>query len=237
MNTVFHFSGGGSSALMVLLSWRPGDLVIFCDTGREDPDTYRFVDDFERINSIPVIRLKGDWRKDVLVKEQMIPNRFKRKCTINLKIKMARRYLRSIGWFKYVQMIGFRFDEPERYKNYKGYWKSVITIFPLVVSRIEKPEVDLYWKSKPYRLKIPDILKNCDLCFQKGEAAIMAIIQNDPAKADKWIEDGEDKTINPNGYTYFKGVTMRQLRDNALKLTKVYNLEEINSKFSCACTA
>lgn len=237
MRRVFHFSGGRTSAYMVLKYWRPGDIVIFCDTGREDADTYRFIRDFEKYTGIPIVWLSGDWRKDVIVKERMIPNRFKRKCTINMKIKRARRYLRSIGWFSYTQFIGFRYDERERVEGYKAYWKAVTTVFPLHADKIEKPEILLFWKPIPYDLTIPSILGNCDACFQKGEAAVMAVFQNDPSKADKWIEDEEDKSINPNGYTYFKGKTMRQLRDAALKLSKVYNLEEINPKFSCACTA
>ena len=234
---VFHFSGGHSSAYMTLLYYQDGDIVIFCDTGREGPDTYRFVRDFERVNSIPVVWLSGDWRNDVIRKEKCIPNRFKRKCTINMKIKRARRYLRSIGLFSYTQLVGFRFDEPTRVKSYREYWKKVKTEFPLYNDRIIEAEINLYWIGQFYCLKIAAILKNCDLCFQKGEAAVMVIIQNAPEKADKWIEDEESKELNPKGYTYFKGVTMRELKNRALSLSKVYNLEEMTSKFSCTCHA
>lgn len=236
MKRVFHFSGGGSSGLMVLQNYQPGDVVIFCDTGREDPDTYRFVRDFEKENNIPIVWLTGDWRKEVIVKEQMIPNRFKRKCTLNLKIRKARRYLRSLGWFTYTQFIGFRKDEQTRIKDYSS-WKAVTTRFPLDEIGVTEEMVGNFWNPIPYRLNIPPILKNCDLCFQKGEAAVMAIMKNDPTKADKWIEDEEDKAINPKGYTYFKGVTIRQLRDKALLLTGDYDLYKIGAKFNCSCTS
>jgi len=74
---VFHFSGGRTSAYMVIHFWQPGDLVIFCDTGRENKDTYRFISDFQKYTSIPVIILKSDWRKEVIIAEKMLPNRFK----------------------------------------------------------------------------------------------------------------------------------------------------------------
>lgn len=234
---VFHFSGGASSGLMVLHNYQLGDLVIFCDTGREDPDTYRFVNEFEKENGIPIIKLIGNWRKEVIKAEYMIPNKFKRKCTINLKIKKARRYLRSIGWFRYTQFVGFRYDEPTRVSEYKNHWQAVTTIFPLHRDRITGQEVVGFWLGIPYCLKIPKILSNCDLCFLKGEAAIIAIIQNDPSKADKWIEDEENEELNPNGYTYHKGKTMRQLRDIALSTKKRYVLDDFNPKFNCACTA
>ena len=47
MQRVFNFSGGKTSAYMVIKYWREGDLVIFTDTGREHPKTYKFINDFE----------------------------------------------------------------------------------------------------------------------------------------------------------------------------------------------
>lgn len=237
MKRVFHFSGGRSSAYMTLLNYQDGDLVIFCDTGREHPDTYRFIKEFGAHEGIPIIWLTGDWRNDVIKKEQMIPNKFKRKCTQNMKIKRARRYLRSIGWFRYTQFVGFRFDEPTRVIEYKNYWQAVTTEFPLYRDGVCKPEILLFFKGKPYDLRIPSILGNCDLCFLKGEAATMAIIRDDPSRADKWIEDEEDKGLNPNGYTYHKGKTMRQIRDAAVKTKSLFPLEDLVPKFNCACTA
>lgn len=221
---------------MVLMNYKPDDIVIFCDTGREDKDTYRFVDDFSREENIPIIKLTGDWRKEVIKAEQMIPNKFKRKCTINLKVKKARRYLRSIGLFSYLQFIGFRYDEPTRVKDYKQQWEKVNTEFPLYSAGVCKPEILLFFAGKSYDLRIPSILGNCDLCFLKGEAAIMAIIKDEPSRADKWIEDEENEELNPNGYTYHKGKTMRQIRDAALRTRTLFPLEELTPKFNCACT-
>ncbi len=234
---VFHFSGGRTSAYMVIHFYKPGDLVIFCDTGRENNDTYRFIQDFEQNTKIPIVKLKGDFVLDVIVKEQMIPNRFKRKCTINLKIKKARRYLRSIGWFKYNQFIGFRHDEQERIKNYKDYWKQVVSIFPLNDFFITKEIVNNYWKPIKWKLKIQAIEGNCTLCFQKGENAIIALIQNAPGIESDWVNDEENKIINPKGYTYFKGVTIRQLSEIAYSLKTKYDLSNINAKFNCSCTS
>lgn len=232
MGRVFHFSAGHSSAKMVLDNYRKGDLVIFCDTGREHEDTYRFLKDFTERTGIPVVILRGDFRKEVIIKERMVPNRYKRKCTINLKIKKARRYLRSIGWFRYTQFIGFRFDEPDRYKDYVGWWKAVDTIFPLVDAGETEESVEAFWSPVSWKLGIPKILKNCDLCFQKGIAAVLAILQKEPWRAEPWIEDEETA-----GYTYFPNVSMRQLRERAGKLTKNYDLNEIKPALNCSCTA
>ena len=57
MTNVFNFSGGKTSAYMVIHYWKPGDLVIFTDTGREHPKTYKFIHDFEAHENIPVIKI------------------------------------------------------------------------------------------------------------------------------------------------------------------------------------
>ena len=57
MIRVIKFSGGKTSALMTILNYREGDLVIFADTKREHPKTYKFINDFEAHENIPIIRI------------------------------------------------------------------------------------------------------------------------------------------------------------------------------------
>jgi 3'-phosphoadenosine 5'-phosphosulfate sulfotransferase (PAPS reductase)/FAD synthetase len=45
MQRVINFSGGKTSAYMTIKYYKPGDLVIFCDTGREHFKTYKFIND------------------------------------------------------------------------------------------------------------------------------------------------------------------------------------------------
>ena len=50
MKRVINFSGGKTSALMtILLKPTDNDIVLFTDTGREHPYTYKFIDEFEKI--------------------------------------------------------------------------------------------------------------------------------------------------------------------------------------------
>jgi 3'-phosphoadenosine 5'-phosphosulfate sulfotransferase (PAPS reductase)/FAD synthetase len=58
MKRIINFSGGKSSALMTILEYNPEtDYVVFCDTGREHEKTYKFINDFEAFENIPIIRL------------------------------------------------------------------------------------------------------------------------------------------------------------------------------------
>jgi hypothetical protein len=233
MHRIFNFSGGKTSAFMVIHYWQPGDLVIFCDTGREHPKTYKFINDFEANENIPVIRLKYDGGFERLIeKRKAVPNNFKRFCTIELKIKTCRRYLRSNGISKYENFVGFRYDEPLRVKRRKQMWKQVIDKFPLYEDKIDKQIVNDYWSKKPYTLEIPSILGNCTLCFMKGKNAIMNIMASNPELADVWIADEERI-----GHTYLDNISMKQMKSLATNnLFTGYDLNEINPAFDCACT-
>ena len=234
MKRIFNFSGGRTSAYMVIKYYQPGDLVIFCDTGREHPKTYKFINDFEAHENIPVIRLQYDGGFEKLVeKRKAVPNNFKRFCTIELKIKTCRRYLRSQKILQYENFVGFRYDEPLRVKRRKQMWKQVIDRFPLYEDKIEKKHILDYFKKKPYDLEIPSILGNCTLCFMKGKNAIISILSSYPDLAEPWIKD-EEKT----GHTYLKDVSIKQLKSIAdNNLFKSIDLENIQPSLNCACTS
>jgi len=120
MQRVINFSGGKTSAYMTIVEYQPGDLVLFCDTGREHEKTYSFINDFEKNENIPIVKLSYDGGfRNLLNKTKSIPNNFKRFCTVELKIKTARRYLKSLKINKYENLIGFRYDEQLRIKRRK----------------------------------------------------------------------------------------------------------------------
>jgi len=239
MQRVINFSGGKTSAYMTIHNYREGDLVIFCDTGREHPKTYKFINDFEAFENIPIIRLKyeGGFKK-LIKRKKAIPNNFKRFCTVELKIKTARRYLRSLGIMKYENFVGFRYDEPLRVKRRKQMWKQVIDKFPLFENKIDKQTINDYWSKKEYTLEIPSILGNCTLCFMKGKNAIMNILATYPELANEWIQDEEDIKKYGKNYQYFENISMKQMRDIAVNnLFKETDLSLITPAFDCACTS
>jgi 3'-phosphoadenosine 5'-phosphosulfate sulfotransferase (PAPS reductase)/FAD synthetase len=245
MQRVINFSGGQTSAYMTIRTYREGDLVIFTDTGREHPKTYKFINDFEAHEGIPVIRVSFQFNKDAFrallgkYKYKQIPNRVKRFCTSELKIKTCKRYLRSIGITTFENFVGFRADEPKRVLERKQYFKRVFDKFPLYEQGITKPMINEYWKHKPYRLEIPPILGNCTLCFMKGKNAIINILKVYPELADEWIiDEDEAKKQNPTkALTYFTNVSIRELRDIAQNnLFKDVDLTDITPAYNCACT-
>lgn len=242
---IFNFSGGKTSAYMTIHHRKPGDLVIFTDTGREHEKTYKFINDFEAHENIPVIRISYYGAQNAfseLLKKKnykVVPNRAKRFCTDELKIKTCKRYLRTLGIRKFENFIGFRADEKARVLKREQRFVNVIDKFPLYDDGVTKYMVNEYWKTRPYNLEIPSILGNCTLCFMKGKNAIMAILAVYPELADEWIEDEwqAQKWGKFGGHTYFPNVTIEQLRDIAQNnLFKDMPLDEIAPAFNCECS-
>jgi hypothetical protein len=239
MQRVFNFSGGKTSAYMVIKYYQPGDIVLFCDTGREHPKTYKFLNDFEAFEQIPVSRTSYDDSRspfDALLskkRHKIIPNRVKRICTDELKIKTSKRYLRGLGIREFENFIGFRADEKQRVQRRVQPFKKVHDRFPLYEDGVTKDMINGFWDRKPYNLEIPSILGNCTLCFMKGRNAILAILREYPELAEPWINDERQA----GGRTYFPGITIENLLNIAQNnLFKDYNLSEIAPAFDCACT-
>jgi len=253
MVKVINFSGGKTSALMtILLKPTEDDIVLFCDTGREHPKTYKFINDFEAFEGINIhratyehLRSPGLTGFDALTNWRLfLPTRSKRLCTSELKIDTAKRYLRSIGITTFENYIGFRYDEPSRITNRKQRFKRVFDKFPLFDKGIIKSDVDLYWTQKKYNLEIPSILGNCDLCFLKGKDNIIKILQLYPELADKWIKDEEirqlrskNRKTNRKNTTYFDdGTRYKDLLIAAQSQKTLFDLENALPAYSCSCT-
>lgn len=240
LQRVINLSGGQTSAYMTITEYKLGDIVLFCDTGREHPKTYKFLNDFEANEGIRIHRTAYDGIGfDALLKKngyKRIPNRTKRICTVELKISQAKRYLKSIGVTRFENLLGFRKDEPRRVLEHKERFVKVKTVFPLYEKGITKQHVDAYWSTKPYRLEIPRILGNCTLCFLKGKNAIMAILREYPELAEPWIKD-EQEAAKTFGHTYLEGTTIKELRDLARhNLFKGVDLGDVSPAFTCLCT-
>ena len=241
MIRVINFSGGKTSALMTILNYRQGDLVIFADTGREHEKTYKFIHDFEAFENIPIIKVMYEGGFRAMLEKggfKTMPNRVKRICTLELKIKTAKRWLRkNYGKQDYEWLVGFRADEERRVKKYNSFVNYIYPKFPLYDQGIDKAMVNDYWSKKSYTLEIPPILGNCTLCFLKGKNAIINIMRSYPELAKEWIEDEEFSKSIGKGHTYFEDTTYKQLLNLAQNdLFKGQDLNQLDAAYNCSCT-
>ena len=226
---IYNFSGGKSSALMTILG-KPScnDIVLFCDTGREHPETYNFIDKFQEHENIEVVKIKHDL--GFAKYTSSLPNRTSRMCTSDLKIITSKRWLKSKGILRFNNFIGFRHDEQKRILERKQYFKKVTDIFILNDLKITKQDVNNFWKNKNYTLEIPSILGNCDLCFLKGKNQIINIMSHFPEMADKWIQD-EKRT----GKQYIKDISYETMFKIAKNKNNLFPLDNLEASFSCSC--
>lgn len=218
--TVISFSGGRTSAYML---WRvlqsnnglPDQAkVVFCNTGKEDEATLRFVNECSVRWNVPIIWLEyrvaevpfevvtfetasrnGEPFAALIKKKNYLPNPVARFCTVDLKILTLERYIKSIGWAEYENMIGIRSDEPRRVAKIRANpsdgRKGVSRFMPLAQVGVAKEDISQFWKAQDFDLELPNIggityHGNCDLCFLKGASQLMSLIAEKPERAIWW---------------------------------------------------
>ena len=218
--TCISFSGGRTSAYML---WRvlqsnnglPAEAVVcFANTGKEDEATLRFVRDCGEHWGAPITWL--EYRNDdagfavvnfeiasrggqpfeaIIQKRNFLPNPVARFCTVELKIQPEHKFLRSIGWTEWENMVGIRSDEPRRVAkiraNPSGGKAGAERIMPLAEAGITKRDVSEFWMRSTFDLGLPNMggitmHGNCDLCFLKGAAQIQSLIAEKPERAIWW---------------------------------------------------
>jgi len=247
MYNIVNFSGGRSSAYMVniLKATNKEYIYIFCNTSKETPETYKFIEQCDKffkmnlvileykpksftITNINDCKKNGEVFEELIEYKKFIPNVAMRFCTIDMKILITKRYLKSLGIKKYINYLGIRADEPQRYsKIIARNNKNIYNDMPLFYNEITKEMVNSYWKKQSFDLEHSSVLGNCDLCFLKGKNKLINILREQPDKAKWWIEQ-ETKS----GHTFKKDISYNEM----LLLSKrpEFNFEEEN-EIICNC--
>lgn len=243
-NVQIQFSGGRTSAFMLhqILEANGGlpdrTHVCFQNTGREMPETLDFVAEVGRRWGVMVTWLEyrpkapffeivgyqgasrnGEPFEALIRRRKYLPNQQARFCTQELKIRTAKRYLRSIGWSRWASATGIRADEPHRLN--KPAPRDRWTVWnPLADAGIAKEDVAAFWRRQPFDLQLPNVngncwLGNCDGCFLKSEASIAAFTREFPTKAGWWerMEALAGDLTSGSGGTFSKRYTRKEMRE------------------------
>ncbi|WP_110951299.1 phosphoadenosine phosphosulfate reductase domain-containing protein [Pseudomonas bohemica] len=243
--TVVSFSGGRTSAFMlfmVLLHNTAEDiakylLIIFANTGKEHPATLEFVRECAERWGVPIIWLEfrdddagfavvdyatasrhGEPFEALIRKRKYLPNPVTRFCTIDLKIRIIHKYLRSLGLSTEDEpvdmMTGIRADEPRRVAKIRqrkttSESKHATMVMPLADAGVGVQDVTEFWAAQPFDLMLPTINGrtlegNCDLCFLKGAYQVYSIIASDrgsPVRKAEWWARMERTAVSSSGIT------------------------------------
>ena len=247
--TCISFSGGRTSAYMLwrVLQSHGGTLpdecvVCFANTGQEDEATLRFVRDCGEQWGVPIAWIEyrapasyalvsfetasrhGEPFEALMRHRAIIPNPRSRFCTQELKIRSVARYLQDLGFVETVgageffSWVGIRADEPRRAA------KIDRERIPLVAAGITAADVGAFWRSQPFDLGLPNMNGktmhgNCDLCFLKPAAQILALIAEKPERATWWAR--MEREIPAMGRTTPDGSLFRIDRPSYSALTRI----------------
>jgi len=212
---VISFSGGRTSAYMLYKiieahgGTLPDHLVIcFANTGKEMPQTLDFVErcaiewgvdivwlEYSGKKSYRVVDYKtaarlGEPFDQLTTDKKYLPNMVARFCTQELKVLTINRYLADAGFDEFETIVGIRADEQRRVAKMRSKENYLV---PLADKKISKEDIFNFWNDQPFDLEMPNRggindFGNCDLCFLKGGALKLSIIEQFPEKADWWIE-------------------------------------------------
>jgi hypothetical protein len=185
--------------------------VCFANTGKERPETLRFVHEcatrwsvwvhwlewragkpgYEEVGFNSASR-KGEPFEALINQKQRLPNGHERWCTQYLKVLPMFAHMRAhlgLEPGQYAEVIGLRDDEGLRiFKGMDRAEKESRRVhYPLAKAKIVKAGVLGFWRAQDFDLGLEPWEGNCDLCFQKGKGIRKRIIRDDPAIAPWWM--------------------------------------------------
>ncbi|MCQ8240568.1 phosphoadenosine phosphosulfate reductase family protein [Rhizosaccharibacter radicis] len=224
---VISFSGGRTSAYMLwrILQAHGGTLpddvlVCFANTGREMPATLDFVRDCAAAWNVQVRWLEyrhepgrhyavevshnsasrnGEPFEAVMLARGFMPNPVTRFCTVEMKIRTLRRFVREErGWKTWLNVVGLRADEPGRVQRAHDPEKQkkdgFVTVCPLALAGVQEWDVLSFWKRQSFDLRLAGPWEgNCDGCFLKNRAALERMHRDHPDRMKWWADIEQEK--------------------------------------------
>src|SRR5690625_1540594 len=205
------FSGGRTSAFMSKLilelpKYKDNEkLFVFANTGKENEETLKFVNECDKRFGLNLVWLeadvnfykgkgtdykivafktasrKGEPFEDV-IKKYGLPSKLYRHCTRELKEVPIHKYAKDILGKDYLTAIGIRADEKHRIGSKPNY------IYPLAEMGFSETIIRNWWDKQDFDLGIKDYEGNCDLCFLKSQRKKLTLISENPNISDWWKE-------------------------------------------------
>ena len=149
---------------------------------------------------------------DAMLGVGWLPSVTKRICTDSLKVETIDRHLwqtRKLTKRQVRKLIGFRHDEPARWKP--ALYQACEVAYPMVDAHVTKADVAAFWAGQSFDLGIPSHLGNCDCCYLKPRRNLLETLRAEPWRADWWIR-AEQRA----GRTFRIGESFADLRAAAM---------------------
>jgi 3'-phosphoadenosine 5'-phosphosulfate sulfotransferase (PAPS reductase)/FAD synthetase len=195
---------------------------VFCDTGKELPETYEYLRKMEAYLGKPVITLNAEHSFDHYLKlySGFLPSASSRWCTRMLKLVPFEKYVGDDIVHSYV---GIRADE-----NRDGHISqkpNIIPHFPFKEDGVTK--ADVFAILDEAGLGTPEYYKwrtrsGCYFCFFQRKAEWVGLLENHPALFEE--AKAYEKTETPTGqrYTWSQSESLDELAGRKSKIKADY---------------
>lgn len=233
---IITISGGLTSAYVakLILEKKEAELI-FTDTGWEDLDLYRFLDDLEKLFNQKIIRLKHHKYNNPeelfngmgMLGSNRVPN-----CSRYMKVEVLQKYLKENYSNNCTVYFGIDYSEKHRADRIKFQYDKlgIETKFPLIESKdfFIKDKITNWLKVN--NIEIPRLYKdgyihnNCSGgCVRAGKKSWLHLLKTNP---DVYRERERVEFEFKNGqYTFMKDVSLKQLREEQDKHCNLFEDE------------
>lgn len=205
-------------------------VFVFANTGLENEQTLEFVEKCDKrfllklhwvealvwigerkgtgytITDFEHAKRKGE-PFEAIIQKYGIPNQATPHCTRELKQAPIKSFARVyFNGEDYHTAIGIRIDEIDR-MNAKA--KEFGFIYPLIDKKMipsNKPMVNIFWRSMPFRLELKGYQGNCVTCWKKSDKKLYQIAKENPCAFDFMAQMEAKYPIDPLGHhkTFFR---------------------------------
>jgi hypothetical protein len=217
---VLGISGGkDSAALAIYMRDRVPDMeYFFCDTGRELPETYEFLQRLELVLGKKIARLNADRDFDhwLHVFGGALPSPQMRWCTKNLKIKPFEAWVGDDDAYSY---IAIRADEDR--EGYISSRPNLVPVFPFKEAGLVKD--DILGILDDAGVGLPSYYEwrtrsGCFFCFFQRKYEWVRLSEEHPDLFQKAVDyerkvNYEDKAMKERQFTWSAGESLIELLD------------------------
>jgi len=209
---ILGLSGGKDSTALAVLMHKiiPEMEYFFCDTGKELPETYEYLDRIKARLGIKIAYLNADRDFDhwLEVYGGVLPSPQVRWCTRKLKIEPLEKF---VGNDQTISYIGIRSDE-----NRDGYISSkqnIKPVYPFKERNLVK--ADIFRILEESGIGIPDYYSwrsrsGCFFCFFQRKYEWVRLSEEHPDQFSKAVAYERDH-LDGRAYTWVQGETLLEL--------------------------
>lgn len=237
MKNIATISGGLTSAFTAKLAIMesPETELVFTDTGWEDKDLYRFLDDLEKIFCKQIIRLKHpkyNNPEDLFIKQGILGNDRVPLCSRVLKVEVLQKYIKEKYNNIATVFFGIDYSEKHRAERIKFQYDKigVKTRFPLVEKKdfFIRDKIESWLQSE--NVKIPRMYEagylhnNCSGgCVRQGKKSWLHLLKNN---GTVYAERERLENSFKNGeFTFMKELSLKELREDQEKHCNLFEVD------------